>query len=249
MWCCYAWWYTAIRKGKKSFQHCSYVKVIKIFDKVLSKSCIGNFDVFRKDFVLFFSSVSVLPVRRCCVYTAVDMFTIKQTLLCFGVAGSLDMQIVIDTLTPWDEETFRKSKPFPFSQQRRRFFGIFLKTFLLKLAMHNPPCMLHRILHFVLFRHTIVFACLHSNHWPGWRWNCVLQVEPHTPIFGIICCLVFWVAFFPPYYSGKEQQCLLYLLVPIQSCRLLLLFLLPLCPKWTRKTWYNNYTQSSFVTK
>ena len=130
-------------KEKKSFQHCSYVKVIKIFDKVLSKSCIGNFDVFRKDFVLFFSSVQV-PVRRCCVYTAVDMFTIKQTLLCFGAAGSLDMQIVIDTLTPWDEETFRKSKPFPFSQQRR-FFGIFLKTFLLKLAMHNPPCMLHRI--------------------------------------------------------------------------------------------------------
>ena len=56
-------------------------------------------DVFRKDFVLFFSSVQV-PVRRCCVYTAVDMFTIKQTLLCFGAAGSLDMQIVIDTLTP-----------------------------------------------------------------------------------------------------------------------------------------------------
>ena len=195
MWCCYAcirrivYRYIHTRK-EKSFHNCSYVKVIKIFDKVLSKVAQQwkIFDVFR---FLFF----------CLSVVGLDMFTIKQTFaLCPLISWHANRYRYFDTLR-WRDFS-RKIKVFP------KLFRLFFKTFW-KLAMHNPlyterayhcefACLFYPAFRPIVPGKSIVFCARERAT--------ILQFLELFAVLGFLGCI-----FSSPLYSGKEQQCLLYL--------------------------------------
>ena len=114
--CCYAFFHPVKERGKGKSFHSSYVKVIKIFDKVLSNLHWIFWRLWKK--ILFF--VKTLHVE-------VDMFTIKQTSRqrrrC---SAGLTCKIVINTLTPWDEETnmpTTKNQTFPYLHANQCIFS------------------------------------------------------------------------------------------------------------------------------